>query len=74
MLTIADEHMEMDKERVAKDVDVHGKIVVEIQRGEVVKPVGETTERPLSNGYLMPETQFSSKEVNKDNHVSHSIR
>lgn len=74
MLTIADEDMEMDEERVSQNVDIHGKIVVKIQRGEVVKPVEETTEWPLSNGYHLPETQFSSKEVIKDNHVSHSIR
>lgn len=74
VLTIADEDMEMDKGRVSQDVDIHGKIVVKIQRGEVVNPTEETTEWPLANGYRLPETQFSSKEVIKDNHVSHSIR
>jgi hypothetical protein len=71
-----DEELDMDADEVAREADIHGKIVVTVQRGNLVKKPESSNPGVdvLWNGYEAPDTKVSSKNVVKDNHVSHAIR
>lgn len=74
MLTILDEELDMDVEEVDRRINLHGKIVVSVRRGERVKTNIKPSRGKLWDGYDAPNTRISSKAVVKDNHVSHAIR
>jgi hypothetical protein len=59
----------MDADEVARDVDMHGKIVVRIQRGHLSR----FTPVPCGN-YDAPDTEASSKKVVQDNNASHTVK
>jgi len=64
----------MDVDEIARDTDRHGKIIVEVERGDLVKTEpSKKGDRLLWDAYQPPDTRISSKEVVKDNHISHAI-
>lgn len=66
--------MELDADQVARSIDLHGKIIVKLRRGNCIKTSSKDAQRRTWNGYQAPDTDASSKEIVSDNHVSHAIR
>jgi hypothetical protein len=64
----------MDADEISRDSERHGKIIVTVERGDLVK-IGcpQKGDRLLWDQYEPPDTKISSKEVVKDNRVSHAI-
>jgi len=63
----------MTADEVAKDSERHGKIMVTVERGKLVK-IGRCKKGDaLWDYYEPPDTKISSKEVVKDNRVSHAV-
>lgn len=71
---MSDEEMDMDADQVATRVEMHGKIKVNIRRGEYIPANTKHSQSSLWNGYEPPDTRISSKAVVKDNHVSHAVK
>lgn len=66
----------MDAYEILRDADMHGKIMVTVQRGNLIARTeysGPGASR-LHDGNVAPNTKISSKEVIKDNRVSHAVR
>ena len=67
--------MDMNAEEIANNANMHGKIKVTVQRGrEVEKKSKHPRAVKLWEGYDAPDTKISSKDVVKDNRVSHAIK
>ena len=65
----------MNAEEIANNANMHGKIKVTVQRGcEVEKKSKHPRAVKLWEGYDAPDTKISSKDVVKDNRVSHAIK
>jgi hypothetical protein len=73
----ADEELDMTADEVAKDVDMHGKIVITISRGSLKERKARrrgARVTKLWTGYDAPDTKVSSKQVVKDSRVSHAVK
>jgi hypothetical protein len=72
----ADEELDMATDEIARDVDMHGKIVVTVSRGNLVKRTKQcdSGEAKLWKGYDAPDTKILSKQVVKDSRVSHAVK
>lgn len=66
----------MTADEVARDVEIHGKIVVTVKRGTTVPMARIKHDAPLKlwTGYDPPDTEVSSKKVVQDNRVSHAVK
>jgi hypothetical protein len=65
----------MSADEIAREVDMHGKITVTVQRGHRVMEEGSKENGGLPrNGHYAPDTNISCREVVKDNRVSHAVR
>lgn len=65
----------MDAYEVQRDVDMHGKIMVSVQRGNLtMSECSDPGASRLHDGNVAPDTKISSKQVIKDNRVSHAVR
>jgi hypothetical protein len=65
----------MSAEEISNDADMFGKVTVSVQRGHRV--VGQCSETGFGgpwDPYDAPDTKISSKQVIKDNRVSHTVR
>jgi hypothetical protein len=64
----------MSTDEIEREVDMHGKITVTLQRGHrMVEENSEADVDVLWEGYDVPDTKVSSKQVVKDNRVSHAV-
>lgn len=67
--------MDMTAEEIANNTDMHGKIKVTVQRGRtVLRKSKHPRAVKLWEGYDAPDTKISSKDVVKDNRVSHAVK
>lgn len=64
----------MAPDEIARDVDMHGKIVVTVSRGILIRKHRGSRAEKLWEGYDAPDTTISSKQVVKDSHVSHAVK
>jgi hypothetical protein len=64
----------MTTDEVKRDSERHGKIIVTVERGNIVK-IGRPKkgDEMLWDYYQPPDTKISSKEVVKHNRVSHAV-
>jgi hypothetical protein len=71
----ADEELDMSDDQIAQDVDMHGKIVITVERGKREKTeCRDPFAAQLWDGYDAPDTKISSKRVVKDSCVSHAVK
>jgi hypothetical protein len=65
----------MSADEISNDVDLHGTVVVIVQRGHLMMEKCTDADGGLpSQHYDAPDTKTSCKQVVKDNRVSHAVR
>lgn len=64
----------MAADEVARDVDMHGKIVVTVERGRLKKLRRSERGPKLWTSYDAPDTKVSSKDVVKDHCVANAVK
>lgn len=75
-LTEEDEEIDMTPDEVARLADMHGKLVIMVQRGKFSKATKFEPIMPCKKSEIihLPDTKISSKMVVKDNRVSHAVK